>query len=156
MKNQWNVYHAENPDFEPWLVLAQEAEPLFGPLVQNDQFRMALQKNIFRKSAFCVRAENGPAGAPILGGLLWSAHPPKFEIGWLAVSNSCRRTGVGTALINHVIRKTTGPASIFVTTFIAGDPGSEAACKIYESLGFFSTGTLQGNPHRQRYELKIP
>jgi hypothetical protein len=67
------VVQAQDHDFEPWLELAGEAAPLFGPLVRDDRFLDALRKNIARGSAFCVRAGEGGAGTPLLGGLLWSA-----------------------------------------------------------------------------------
>ena len=109
------VVQAQDHDFEPWLKLAGEAEPLFGPLVRDDRFLDALRKNIARGSAFCVRAGEGGAGTPLLGGLLWSAHPPKNEIGWLVVSTSSRRRGVERALVEHALHTVKGSAVVAVT-----------------------------------------
>ena len=35
-------------DIRPWLVLAGEVEPLFGPLVEDRRFRRALEVNLER------------------------------------------------------------------------------------------------------------
>jgi ribosomal protein S18 acetylase RimI-like enzyme len=130
------VVQAQDHDFEPWLKLAGEAEPLFGPLVRDDRFLDALRKNIARGSAFCVRAGEGGAGTPLLGGLLWSAHPPKYEIGWLVVSTSSRRRGVGRALVEHALHTVKGSAVVAVNSFAEGFPGGEAALAFYQRLGF--------------------
>jgi hypothetical protein len=77
------VQIAHPDDIPPWLTLAAEVEPLFGPMVGDPAFHAALRKNIDRGTAFCVRVEDGPPGASLMGGMLFSPYPPQYEIGWL-------------------------------------------------------------------------
>lgn len=123
-------------DVESWLRLAAEVEPLFGPLVDDPRFRRALHKNIERSTAYCVREEDGPVGAPLMGGLLFSPRHPLYTIGWLAVAETHRRRGVGRRLVEHVCGLVQPPAEMVVTTFGPGlEPGS-AARRFYERMGF--------------------
>jgi hypothetical protein len=52
------VQQATDDDLPAWLALAAEVEPLFGPMVDEPEFLRALQRNINRGSAFCVRQED--------------------------------------------------------------------------------------------------
>lgn len=60
---------------------------------------------------------DGPPGSPLLGGVLWSANPPIYKIGWLSVSSEARKQGVGTELLNYVFTLVESPAEVLVTTF---------------------------------------
>ena len=51
------VHVATPQDIPAWLALAAEVEAQFGPLVDNPGFVRALEKNIARETAFCVRDE---------------------------------------------------------------------------------------------------
>lgn len=130
------VVSAEEADIPAWLALAAEVEPLFGPLVDEPAFLGALRRNIARGTAFCVREGDGPAGAALLGGLLWSPHPPLYRIGWLAVSARARRQGIGRRLVEHALRLVTPPAEIVVTTFGEECVEGQPARRFYEALGF--------------------
>jgi GNAT superfamily N-acetyltransferase len=151
------VVTADENDFPAWLHLAKEVEPLFGPMVHETQFLDALRKNINRGSAFCVRDGDGSSGNFLLGGLLWSAHPPQYEIGWLAVTSSHRRQGVGRNLIEHALGKVVPPAIVGVTTFAKGLPGGESSLNFYRQLGFVVSTITQTSVKlsRQRLERTI-
>lgn len=130
------VQPATPQDIPAWLTLAAEVESLFGSLVADASFNNALRKNIQRGSAFCVREGNGPPGVPLMGAMLWSAHPPRYEIGWFAVALGWHRHGVGRALVEHALSFAHPPAEIAVTTFGEDVPGGEPARGFYRAMGF--------------------
>ncbi len=135
-RGTWRVVVADEEDFQAWLRLAAEVEGLFGPLVDDPGFQRALHKNIARGTALCVRAGDGPPGTPLLGGLLFAPKPPRHTIGWLAVTHTHRRCGIGRRLVTHALGLTQPPAEVSVTTF---GPDAEAglpARRFYESMGF--------------------
>lgn len=130
------VVKAQPQDVPSWLVLAAEVEPCFGPLVVDAGFRNALHKNIARGTALCVRAQDGPPGSPLMGGLLLSPNAPKYEIAWLAVAARWRRQGVGRALMQYALAKITPPAEVALITFAPQEHAGIAARTLYESFGF--------------------
>jgi ribosomal protein S18 acetylase RimI-like enzyme len=155
------VNRACEEDFPAWLTLALEVEALFGvPLSVDAGFQQALLRNIQRGSAFCVREHDGPAGAALCGGLLFSSkHAPTYELGWLAVESAWRRMGVGRALVEHVMTLIIPPAELTVTTFIDGEAAGAPARRFYLELGFvpaeiFSVLTPPGAA-RQRFRKTI-
>lgn len=123
-------------DIVAWLALAAEVEPLFGPMVDDPDFHRVLLKNIRRGSAFCIREGDGPPGSQLLGGLLFSAHPPQYRIGWLAVTGPARRQGLGRMLVEHIFTLVKPPAEVSVIIFGEDVEGGQPARAFYESLGF--------------------
>lgn len=146
---QMQTAMAEERDTPAWLALAAEVEPLFGPLVHNQGFRRALWRNIARGSAICIRAGDGSPGSPLMGGLLLSAHPPRYQIGWLAVTQAWRRQAVGRLLVTHVLSRVRRPAVVSVVTFGPGVPGGEAARAFYAALGLVPCGPAASGPDGQ-------
>ena len=145
-------------DVAAWLDLAAEVEPLFGPMVEDPLFRQALSRSIGRESAYCVREGGGLAGAPLLGGLLFSIHPPEYRIGWLAVREGSRRHGVGRQLVEHVLGRVQPPAEVSVVTFVATEPEGMAARLFYQRLGFSPAELTSFGPAklpRQVFRLSI-
>jgi GNAT superfamily N-acetyltransferase len=141
-----DVVIAEPEDFPAWLILAKEVEPLFGPMVNEPSFHRALQKNIDRRTAFCVREANGSPGMPLLGGVLFSPKPPIYTIGWLAVAGEHRGFGIGQKIIEHVIEGVGKPAIIVVTTFGADNPDGEPARRFHERMGFHAAESAPDGP----------
>jgi ribosomal protein S18 acetylase RimI-like enzyme len=135
------VEPAQHEDFDSWLALAAEVEPLFGPMVGEPGFLAALRRNIERGSAFCLRQADGGPGAPLRGGLLFSPKPPVYHIGWLSVASRCRRRGVGTALVLHAMNLVCPPAELRVKTFGPDVPAGEPARRFYGALGFAAAET---------------
>jgi GNAT superfamily N-acetyltransferase len=140
------VRTAQPEDIPAWLDLAAEVEPLFGPMVDDPAFHRALERNVARGTAFCVREADGPPGAPLLGGLLFSPKPPRYTIGWLAVTGSYRRRGIGRQLIAHVLCLVEAPAEVVVTTFGEGCPAGEPARRFYVRMGFHAAERAPDGP----------
>jgi GNAT superfamily N-acetyltransferase len=140
------VVAAQLEDIPAWLALAAEVEPLFGPMVDDPAFHRALCRNIDRGTAFCVREGDGPPGAPLLGGLLFSPKPPVYTIGWLAVTGRCRRRGIGHRLVEHVLGLAEPPAEFVVTTFGADHPEGEPARRFYARMGFDAAEAAPDGP----------
>jgi ADP-ribose pyrophosphatase YjhB (NUDIX family)/ribosomal protein S18 acetylase RimI-like enzyme len=135
------VQTAHPDDIPPWLTLAAEVEPLFGPMVSDPAFHAALRKNIDRGTAFCVRVDDGPPGAPLMGAILFSPYPPKYTIGWLAVAGQWRQRGVGRLLVERALTLVRPPAEVTLVTFAEGIPDGLPARRFYARLGF-----LPGEP----------
>ncbi|SCW71383.1 Ribosomal protein S18 acetylase RimI [Paenibacillus tianmuensis] len=154
------VVNAMMDDLSGWLELASEVECLFGPMVSDPKFIQALEKNINRNSAFCVRENDGLPGAVLLGGVLFSSSDaPNYKIGWLAVSARARNKGIATALLRHILGLTDVPAEFTVTTFGDDIPDGRPASKLYQKFGFVPLDTLIPNgPEgggRQKFKLII-
>jgi hypothetical protein len=49
------IEDVKNSDIENWLELAQEVEPLFGPMVGEPDFHEAIKMVIGKNRAFCFR-----------------------------------------------------------------------------------------------------
>jgi len=155
-----NVVTAVEGDIPAWLDLAREVEALFGvPLSTDASFLAALRRNIQRGSAFCVRDQDGPPGAALAGGLLFSSkRAPAYELGWLAVGAAWRRMGVGRALVDHAAALVVPPAELVVTTFVEGEPGGAPARNFYLDLGFepAEVFTAQTPPGAKRQRFRKP
>ena len=139
-----------------WLCLASEVEDLFGPMLDDPQFRAALERNIERGTALCVRVEGDAPGGELCGGLLMSVHPPQYEISWLVVGGAWRGRGIGELLVHTALRElTAGPGTVEVTTFGPDHPG-RGARGFYEHLGFTPASSLSADGTRQTYQLRLP
>jgi len=129
-----SVRPAAEQDAPGFIALAGQVEHWFGPMVGEPGFHAVLEKHIRRATAL-VAAD----GAGLLGGLLFSAHPPAYHVRWLVVSEHARGQGVGRALVTEAMRRfVTGPGTVDVVTFGADHPGASAsgARVFYERLGF--------------------
>jgi ribosomal protein S18 acetylase RimI-like enzyme len=155
------VFTACAADIPAWKDLAREVEPFFGASMADDpHFQQVLQRKVDQGVAFCVREHDGEPGTPLCGGLLFSTHHhPLYKIGWLAVSEKWRRSGVARVLVMHALGLVIPPAEVIVTTFQASDPDAEPAWRFYLSLGFEPAELLPGDgPNgetRQRFRKMI-
>jgi ribosomal protein S18 acetylase RimI-like enzyme len=152
------VQIATEADIPGWLALAAEVEFLFGPMVNDPGFLNALSNNIKRGSAFCVRVGDAEPGAPLLGGLLFSAKPSQYRIGWLAVAARSRRLGIGSLLIEYALNLVAPPAEVTVVTFGEDNPAGRPARRFYERFGFESVENALNGPEggaRQVFRLRL-
>jgi hypothetical protein len=132
----FQIIVAQPADQAAWLELAREVEPLFGPMISDPGFHRALENNSARGTAYCVRIENGEAGSPLAGGMLFSAKPPIYKIGWLAVSQNHCGQRIGGTLVTCAIQLVQPPAELVVTTFGSDVAGGQAARRLYMRMGF--------------------
>ncbi len=155
------VQIAEYRDVRSWLDLAAEVEWLFGDMLGGPDFYQALLKNIGRGTAFCVRAGDGAAGAPLVGGMLFSpgrSDRPEYRIGWLSVAERCRRHGVGRLLVEHAFGLVKPPAVMTVETFGEEVEPGWPARRLYERMGFHPAELLPPGPEggsRQTYRREF-
>ena len=131
-------------DFDGWLRLAGEVEPLFGPMVQVNDFREGLRQAISEGNALCVRTERGPDGQALMGGIVISRQAN--EIVWLAVAKANRGLGLGTALLQAAIECLDKSRPISVTTFDQTVEDGIAARNLYHALGFRDFAAAGNNP----------
>ncbi|MBB6670341.1 GNAT family N-acetyltransferase [Cohnella nanjingensis] len=153
------VQQAAEEDIRAWLALASEVESLFGPMVDDPQFILALRKNISRGSALCIREQDALSGSPLLGGLLFSpTAAPIYKIGWLAVARKARGQGIATAFMHHILNLVRSPAQITVTTFGEEVADGLPARRFYIKHGFVPEERVEDGPEggsRQRFRLTL-
>jgi GNAT superfamily N-acetyltransferase len=128
------VRPAAEQDAPGLIALAGQVEHWFGPMVGEPGFHAVLVKHIRRATALVAAEE-----ASVLGGLLFSAHPPAYHVRWLVVCEHARGQGIGRALMADAMRRfVTGPGIVDVVTFGADHPGASAsgARVFYQRLGF--------------------
>nr|NJM03921.1 GNAT family N-acetyltransferase [Desulfobacula sp.] len=128
------VEYAELTDFDAWIRLAGEVEPLFGPMADEAPFQDALKQAMAQKTAFCIRS--GPDGkeCTLKGGIIISEE--LNEILWFAVSKPCRGKGYGRTLLDFAVSRLNRTKPILVQTFDASSPDGRAARKLYLDFGF--------------------
>ena len=150
---------AQPVDIPAWLALAAEVEPLFGPMVADPGFHAALERNIQRQTAFCIREQESAPGVPLMGGLLFSpTHAPHYTIGWLAVVQRWQRQGVAQMLVEHCVRLIQPPAELSVVTFGADNLAGSLARRFYERMGFQAAEAAPHGPEggtRQVYRRQF-
>lgn len=127
-------------DFNTWLELAREVEPLFGEMVGNEDFKKGIKECISNYSAFCVVNTNND-----IEGII-AINKPENEISWLAVREKSRGKGYGQQLIKTAIDSLDNNNPIFVQTFSANEKAGEAARKVYERFGFKDYKDGEKNP----------
>jgi ribosomal protein S18 acetylase RimI-like enzyme len=154
-----HVVLAQPGDIPAWLDLAAEVEPLFGPMVADPGFHAALERNIQRQTALCMREQPDLPGTPLMGALLFSAtRAPHYNIGWLAVAGRWRRQGIAQALVEHCFRLMQPPAELSVVTFGADNLAGRPARRFYERMGFQAAELAPNGPEggtRQVYRMQL-
>jgi ribosomal protein S18 acetylase RimI-like enzyme len=128
------ICSASIEDFEGWLILAAEVEPLFGPMVDDLSFRQSLIEAIREGRAWCVRENNGPPGTPLCGGIV--IHGIRNEIDWFAVAGPFRGRGLGRALLAHALEQLDPREEVTVRTFDSSADQGQPARRLYRSFGF--------------------
>lgn len=131
------VRAATGQDVDAWLSLADEVEPLFGPM---PHLRRAVERGIDRGTALVTGDK-----ASITGGMLLSRDDQKHQILWLAVRTSARGQDRGAALVQAALDHWPD-GDIDVTTFVEGQAGGLPARRLYERFGFELIGTAPPAP----------
>jgi len=130
-------------DFEGWLALAREVEPLFGPMADDELFRDAIRLSIRAGLAFCIRVGEGDSPA-LAGGVIISN--VENEVAWLAVYQHHRGKGCGRALLASAIEHLNAAEPIMVQTFDETVPEGQAARELYDRFGFRYSHGGEKNP----------
>ncbi|MFY9397069.1 MAG: N-acetyltransferase [Desulfomonilia bacterium] len=128
------IHSASIEDFEGWLALAAELEPLFGPMVNDLSFHQALVEAIREGRAWCVRENEGPPGAPLCGGIVVNGF--RNEIDWFGVAERFRGRGLGRALLDHALARLDPCEEVTVRTFDRSSAQGKPARHLYRSFGF--------------------
>lgn len=131
-------------DFDAWIALAREVEPLFGPMADVESFREALRQAISNKTAFCLITNAGENRRIMHGGIIISKE--SNEIVWLAVSAESRGKGLGKALLQQAIDRLNQEKSIVVQTFDESVPEGKSARMLYKKFGFVDYKKGEINP----------
>lgn len=129
-----DVVSSKITDFDAWISLAREVEPLFGPMADELDFKESLKKAISLNTAFCIRSKPNRKNKSLIGGVVISKEANK--IAWLAVSKQYRRKGYGRKLIGFAISRLNQSENIFVQTFDKSVSGGKAARNLYMDFGF--------------------
>ncbi len=131
-------------DYNDWLELAREVEPLFGPMVDDAAFREGLKRAIEEKIAWCVEEPDERGHTAFRGGIVVSKEAN--EILWLAVSRKTRGCGMGAALLSEAIGRLDRSRPIAVTTFDDTIPEGLPARRLYRRFGFADSAAAGLNP----------
>lgn len=140
------AHEASMADLGDWMELAVRVKDNF-PGFEEESYRETVLRNIARGSALCVRI-----GGKLAGILLYSEKHGCLS--YMAVAPECRRMGVGSALIEEMIRRT--DMDIWVDTFCEGDPLGEAPRALYKRFGFEEGELLEdfGYPVQRFYRKR--
>lgn len=127
-------------DYNTWLTLAQEVEPLFGPMVDSIAFQDAIKVCIQQGNAFGCENEAGQ-----ITGIV-AVDRTNNEIVWLAVASYYRGHHYGAQLIQKAIEDLERQGAIYVQTFAKNVSSGIPARTIYERHGFVDFKEAGKNP----------
>ena len=139
------VRPATMSDYSDWLKLAEEVEPLFGPMTNDPDFCEALKQAIRGGTAFCITESQGSGrGGLFLGGIVISRETN--EILWLAVVRCRRGQKTGATLLSEAMSHLDLTRPVTVTTFDRTVDAGKPARRLYESFGFRDSVAAGLNP----------
>ncbi len=132
-------------EYQDWLNLAKEVEPLFGPMVDKPAFCDGLKNAILERNAFCVYEDRSNEKSRFFhGGIVISREAN--EIIWFAVAQQSRGRGIGNMLLSEAIKHLNHTKPITVTTFDKTIEAGIPARNLYQSFGFYDSGVTGKNP----------
>jgi ribosomal protein S18 acetylase RimI-like enzyme len=131
-------------DLSGWLILAGEAEPLFGKMLESADFFEGLRQSIMQETAFCVRDEANRDNCGLCGGIIISKETNSIE--WFFVSEKHRGRGIGKGLLAEAMKHLNHSLPIHVITFDGSAQEGSAARKLYHSAGFVDSSSEGKNP----------
>jgi len=138
------VDYSNVTDFDAWIALAREVEPLFGPMADEVAFQDALQRAISEKAAFCIRSTPNEKEEILRGGIVISKEANAIE--WFAVSHRYRNRGYGRQLLQRAVSELNPREDICVQTFDGSVLEGKAARKLYCDFGFTEYKNSGFNP----------
>lgn len=127
-------------DYNSWIELAKEVEPLFGPMSDSREFQEGIKICIQNNSAFGVRSDDGK-----LAGII-AVNRDNNEILWLAVGKKFRGNKYGDMLVRKAIDELQGNGDIYVQTFSRNIEEGKSARTLYEKNGFTDLKDAGKNP----------
>ncbi len=126
-------------DYERWLELAAEVEPLFGAMVSDTGFRVALRETIAQGNALGLEVQDA------IGGII-AIDRVENEITWLAVGASYRGCGYGDQLVKAALEELAADSDVQVQTFAPEVSAGSAARHLYLRNGFVDARRAGPNP----------
>ena len=126
-------------DYNAWLDIAKEVEPVFGKMVDNIDFRNGIKECIINSLAFCVENNNQIKG-------IIAVNKTLNEILWLAVREESRGKGYGYQLVERALEFLDKKRPVFVQTFSPNIEAGEMARKMYLKFGFIDFNDGGKNP----------
>ncbi len=127
-------------DYDTWMELAKEVEPLFGPMTNSMAFQEGIKHCIQNNNAFGIENDKGD-----LAGII-ALDKEKKEILWLAVRKKYRGNKYGDKLVKKAIEELDRNEDIYVQTFSKKMDEGKNARTIYENNGFVDWKDAGKNP----------
>lgn len=127
-------------DYNSWIELAKEVEPLFGPMSDSQEFQDGIKFCIQNNNAFGIRSDDGA-----LAGVI-AVDRDNNEILWLAVGKKFRGNKYGDMLVRKAIDELQGNGDIYVQTFSSDIEEGKSARTIYGKNGFIVLKDAGKNP----------
>lgn len=127
-------------DYDAWIELTEEVEPLFGPMIDSTEFQKGIKDCIQNNSAFGIETEKGN-----LAGIV-ALDRANNEIMWLAVAKKHRGNNYGEELVKKAIEELESNGDIYVQTFSGKVDIGRNAKNMYEKNGFVDLKDAGRNP----------
>ncbi|HOY30581.1 MAG TPA: GNAT family N-acetyltransferase [Bacteroidales bacterium] len=134
------IYLLKPQDFETWIALAREVEPLFGPMADSIEFHEGIKNCIQNNNAYGIKNDQGN----LAGIIALDRH--NNEILWLAVGKKHRGNNYGDKLVKKAIAELESNGDIYVRTFSVKVEEGRSARIIYERNGFSDLKDAGKNP----------
>jgi len=130
-------------DMAGWLLLAKEAEPLFGPMIESPEFFEGLRQALIDENAFCIRDEKNMDNCGLCGGIIISKE--NNSIIWFVVGSKFRNKGLGKKLMTEAMKHLDHSKPITVNTFEDTVQDGLPARRLYHKFGFRDSAKGKSN-----------
>jgi len=127
-------------DYDAWIELAREVEPLFGPMADSPAFQEGIKNCILSHDAYGIENEEKE-----LAGII-ALDRANNEILWLAVKSELRGKKFGGKLVQKALEELGPGGDIYVRTFTGDISEGRAARAVYAGNGFTDLEEAGENP----------